>query len=54
MVEGSLEIKEEDGKYFLVAIGLGDVVEKAEDRIDCSMVFSSSHLFIVEEVRYFC
>ena len=54
MVEGALNIKEEDGKYFLVVIGLGDVVEKAEDSIDCSTLFSSSDLFIVEEVRCFC
>ena len=54
MVEGSLNIKEVDGKYFLVVIGLSDVMEKAEDRIDCSTVFSSSHLFILEEVRCFC
>ena len=46
-------MKEEDGKFFLVVIGLGDVMETAEDSINCSTVFSSSHLFIVEEVRCF-
>ena len=51
MVEGSLNIKEEDGKYFLIVIGLGDVMEKAEDGLDCSQVFSSSYLFIMKEVR---
>ena len=51
MVKGSLNIKEENGKYFLIVIGLGDVMEEAQDRIDCSMVFSSSYLFIMKEVR---
>ena len=51
MVKGSLNIKEEDGKYFLIVIGLGDVMEKAEDSINCGTVFSSSHLFIMKEVR---
>ena len=54
MVEASLNIKEEDGKYCLIIIGLGNVMEKAEDSIDCSTVFSSSHLFIVKKIRYFC
>ena len=54
MVEGSLNIKEEDGKYLHVVIGLGDVMGKAENSIDCSTVFSSFHLFIVEKIRCFC
>ena len=54
MVKGSLNIKEEDEKYFLIVIGLADVMEEAEDSVDCSTVFSSSHLFIMKEVRLFC
>ena len=54
IIEASFNIKKKDGKYILVVNSQGDVMEKAEDSIDCSTVFSSFHLFIVKKVRCFC
>ena len=54
MVEGSLNIKEVDGKCILIFIGFGDGMNKVDDSVNCHSVFSSSHLFIIEEIRCFC